>query len=64
MKWFYASAGFNNDQKKDLKQMVFKEDNSDKGQKVQQLCDQSLPDPDQKERIWLQITDEKSEESL
>lgn len=44
--------------------MVFKEDNSDKGQKVQQLCDQSLPDPDQKERIWLQITDEKSEESL
>lgn len=31
LKWYYASAGFNNDQKKELKQMVFKADNSDKG---------------------------------
>ena len=31
---YYACPGFNNDQKKELKEAVFKADNSDKGKKV------------------------------
>lgn len=31
---------------------------------IQQQCDQSLPDPDQKERIWMSITDMENTESL
>lgn len=64
IKSYYASPHYDTDQKKALKEIIFKEDNSDKGQKVQLLSDQSLPDPEQKERIWQQITDMQSEDSL
>lgn len=40
---FYASPHFDTDFKKELKEKVFEGDNSDKGQNIQLLCDQSLP---------------------
>lgn len=64
VKHYYASPCFDNDSKKALKEKIFLDDNSDKGQKVQQQCDQSLPDPEQKERIWANLTDFESEDSL
>lgn len=34
LKHYYASSSFNNDQKKELKEIIFKGDDSDKGKKV------------------------------
>ena len=47
-----------------MKEKVFEGDTTDKGQNIQLLCDQSLPDADQKERIWVSITALDSEDSL
>jgi hypothetical protein len=65
-KSYYASPHFNSDQKKALKEKIFEEgkDNSDKGQKVKLLCDYSLPDAEQKERIWSSVTELTSTDSL
>lgn len=60
----YASPYFDTDFKKELKEKVFEGDMTDKGQNMQLLCDQSLPDADQKERIWASITALDSEDSL
>mmetsp|Transcript_23446 Transcript_23446/g.36122 ORF Transcript_23446/g.36122 Transcript_23446/m.36122 type:complete len:210 (-) Transcript_23446:25-654(-) len=61
---FYASSYFDSDTKKALKEKIFESDTSDKGKKVQLLCDQSLPDPEQKERIWASITNFENEDTL
>lgn len=61
---FFASPYFDNETKKELKALTFHGDNSDKGDRVKNLCDFSLPDADLKERIWDAVTDMKSEESL
>ena len=47
-----------------MKEKVFENDDSDKAKKVELQCDQSLPDAEQKERIWAQITDMDSQETL
>lgn len=39
IKSYYASPAITNDEKKELKELVFANDDSDKGQKVQLLCD-------------------------
>ena len=60
----YSSPYFDTDFKKELKEKIFEGDESDKGKNTQLLCDQSLPDPEQKERIWASITDITCEDSL
>lgn len=57
IKSFFASPHFDTDRKKALKELVFANDESDKGKKVALGCDLSLPDPEQKERLWAQVTD-------
>tara|TARA_B110000285_G_C14523690_1_gene337715 strand:- start:33 stop:176 length:144 start_codon:yes stop_codon:yes gene_type:complete len=47
-----------------LKEKALADDASDKGKKVEFQCDQSLPDPEQKERIWAVITDLDNTENL
>ena len=64
IKSFFASPHFDTDRKKALKELVFAGDDSDKGQKVALRCDLSLPDAEQKERLWAQITDINSEDTL
>ena len=64
IKNYYASPHFDTDQKKHLKEMVFEKDESDKGKQVQLLCEQSLPDPEQKERIWTSLTDFDTADTL
>jgi len=61
---YYASSYFNTDQKKALKEKTFAGDESDKAKKVELQCDQSLPDPEQKERIWATVTDLDNTETL
>ena len=64
LKNYYSSPCFNTDQKKQLKEKALENDKSDKANKCEMLCNQSLPDPEQKERIWSAITDMASSESL
>jgi len=64
LKNFYSSPCFNTDTKKELKEKAMVGDNSDKAQKVVQQCEQSLPDAEQKARIWAAITDMNSTEGL
>ena len=65
IKNYYASPFFDSDDKKALKELIFTNDDSDKGKNIQLLCDQSLPDADQKQRIWTQLTNmEDQGESL
>jgi hypothetical protein len=64
LKNYYSSPHFNTDAKKELKEKALENDQSDKAKKVEQQCNQSLPDADQKERIWAAITDMQSTEGL
>ena len=64
LKNYYSSPHFNNDDKKALKEKALANDKSDKASKCEQLCNQSLPDPEQKERIWAAITDITNTEGL
>lgn len=61
---YYASPHFDTDAKKALKEKALADDTSDKGKKVEFQCDQSLPDPEQKERIWAVVTDLDNSENL
>ena len=61
---FYSSPSFDTDTKKELKEKALASDNSDKASKVVKICEQSLPDAEQKARIWAAITDVSSSESL
>jgi aminopeptidase N len=64
IKSFFASPHFDTDRKKALKELVFADDESDKGKKVALGCDLSMPDAEQKERLWAQITDIESQDTL
>jgi hypothetical protein len=64
LKNYYSSPYFNSDEKKALMEKALSNDTSDKGKKNEQMCNQSLPDKDLKERIWLAITDMESKEGL
>ena len=44
IKNYYAAPFFDTDTKKEMKELIFAHDDSDKGKNIQMLCDQSLPD--------------------
>jgi len=64
LKSIYSSPLFDLEKKKELRELVFKDDKSDAGVKVQEACDHSLPDPKEKERIWAEIVDMTSDVSI
>jgi len=64
LKNIYSSPLFDLEKKKELRELVFKDDKSDAGVKVQEACDYSLPDPKEKERIWAEIVDMTSDVSI
>lgn len=64
LKSFYASPHFNSDEKKALKEKALQGDKSDEARIVSKVCDWSLPDPELKQRLWDEITDPTSRESL
>jgi len=64
LKSYYASLHFHNDDKKALKQKALEDDNSDAALIVSKLCDYSLPDAELKQRLWEDITNPASKESL
>lgn len=64
LKSIYASPLFELEKKKEIREIIFKEDKSDAGVKIQHLCDHSLPDPVEKERIWAEIVDMNSDIAL
>jgi len=41
-----------------------KEDESDAGKQIQKLCDLILPDPELKSKLWNQIVDSETKDSL
>ena len=64
LKKYYASADFSLDEKKALRAKVFENDDSDAGKNVQKVLDYSLPDGALKQRLWDEITDAASTDSL
>ena len=52
------------EQKNTLKDKIFEGDISDKGSNVQKVLEWSLPDPQLKARLWAEITDQNSTDSL
>jgi len=64
VKSYYASPHFSLDEKKALKAKTFETDDSDNAKNVQKVCDWSLPEPALKEKLWAEITDFESKDSL
>lgn len=64
LKSFYASTHFNLTEKETLREKTFENDKSDKAQSVQLICDYSLPDAALKEKLWSEISDVGSKDSL
>jgi len=60
LKSVYSSTHFELEKKKEIREIIFKDDKSDAGVKIQHVCDHSLPDPKEKERIWAEIVDMNS----
>ena len=64
VKKYWASSDFTQDEKNALKTKVFANDGSDAGKNVQKVLDWSLPDADLKKRLWDEITDVNSTDSV
>lgn len=64
LKKFYASPVFSLDEKKALKNKTFESDDSDAGRKVAKICEYSLPEAALKEKLWNEMTDLNSGDSL
>jgi len=64
LKRYYSSIEFTLDEKHALKEATFKSDDSDAGKKVQKVCDYSLPDEKLKEKLWEEILDANTKDSL
>ena len=64
LKKYYASSDFSLDEKKALRAKVFENDDSDAGKNVQKVLEYSLPDGALKQRLWDEITDPASTDSL
>jgi len=64
LKKYWASSDFSLDEKKALREKVFENDDSDAGKNVQKVIEWSLPDEALKTRLWDEITDSSSTESL
>jgi len=60
----YCSKDFTLDEKTALKAKVFESDSSDKGARVQKICSYSLPDAELKAKLWAEIIDPESKDSL
>ena len=64
IKKYWASTDFNLDEKKALRAKVFESDESDAGLNVQKILEWSLPDEALKTRLWDEIVDSTSTDSL
>jgi len=64
LKRYYACDAFTLDMKKALKAKTLSDDQSDNAKKVSQICDNSLPDAALKEKLWNEITDFDSKDTL
>ena len=61
---YWSSSDFTMEQKRTLKDKIFEGDISDKGSNVQKVLEWSLPDPQLKAKLWAEITDQNSTDSL
>jgi hypothetical protein len=59
-----ASKDFNAEEKAQIREKVFGNDKSDKGVNVQKVCDAAYPDADLKAKIWAEVTDFESKQSV
>lgn len=64
LKRFYASPDFSLDEKKALKAKTFENDDSDAGKNCAKVCEWSLPEEALKEKLWAEITDANTKDSL
>lgn len=64
LKRYYACDAFTLDEKKALKAKTLANDQSDNAKTVEQICDNSLPEPALKEKLWNEITDFESKDTL
>jgi hypothetical protein len=64
IKSYSASKHFTNEQKTALKAKAFEGDTSDKSHQVQKVVEYSLPDASLKERLWAELTDLESKDSI
>ena len=64
VKKYWACTEFSKEQKDELRKKCFDKDDSEPGMTAQKVLDYSLPDKDLKERLWKEITDKDSKESL
>ena len=60
----HASKDFNAEDRAAVKAKVFADDNSDKGNQVLKVAEYSLPDPDLKAKLWAELTDFESKDSI
>ena len=64
MKKFWASKDFSIDEKNNLRDKLFEKDNSDAGKNVKKVLEWSIPDEALKTRLWNEITDSSSKDSV
>ena len=64
VKKYWACQDFSSEQRESLKKKCFEKDDSEPGMTAQKVLDYSLPDKDLKDRLWGEITDAESKESL
>ena len=64
LKSYWASSQFTLDQKKELRDKALESDDSDAAVQVKKVLDWILPDSDLKKRLWEDITESQSKESL
>ena len=64
VKKYWASTEFSQDDKMKLKDKVFESDDSDLGKNVQKVLDWILPDADLKAKLWAEINNAESTDSI
>ena len=63
-KQYWANTGFSLDDKKALRDKALEGDNSDAAGNCRKVLDYSLPDAALKERLWNELLDQNSSDSL
>lgn len=64
LKSYWASSHFTLDQKKELRDKALESDDSDAAVQIKKVLEWILPDADLKQRLWEDITESQSKESL
>lgn len=64
LKTYTASVHFSQEEKAKLKEAVLANDTSDEGKEAGRKCDWVLPDNDLKARLWSDITNPETKDSL